>query len=51
MSTHNSYFNASIQLPKGDGVSFNSINGNSVIISASSNTTTNYNLLETEKCK
>ena len=45
MSYHNSYFNASIQLPKGDGVNFNSSNGNSVVISASSNTTSNYNLV------
>ena len=46
MSYNNSYFNASIQLPKGDGVSFNSINGNSVVMSASSNATaTSYNLV------
>ena len=43
MSHSNSYFNASIALPKGDGVHFNSINGNSVVILANSNTTTNYN--------
>ena len=46
MSYNNSYFNASIQLPNGDGVNFNSINGNSVVMSASSNATaTSYNLI------
>ena len=45
MSYTNSYFNASIALPKGNSINFSSINGNVVSLVSSSNTSGNFNLV------
>jgi len=39
------YFNASVALPKGDGINFKSQNGNVVVLTTNSNTTGNFTLV------